>query len=366
MVSFSTFQVHFFSKSNPLSLPPTPDNLTIGEEISVRACWGVFRGCLGDEAVAVKKVNEFLLGCTEQSTKKVSNTIRQECELLEAARDPHIVEFLGAYNDEHFGPLLVMELMDQTLGKYLEDNRGKLSMNKQVDICQQIASGLRFLHRCIPQILHYDLTSKNVLLKGNKVKVSDIGKPKFRPSDPSYNQESVPYMPPECLRDNPTYNDKGDVFSFGVVMLETATQQPPDYLEGTMPELKRRANDLSQVQDDHPLKALIRNCLKDDPKERPTIEEVHLELHQLRPSQKFLEMTINMSDLRSEFLRISNLKLQSEMMKKEPQVHTFRIMHCFIYSINRLYIHGYKVMYVKLHALLSLVFYCRFSEVMYS
>ena len=288
----------------------------------------MFRGCLGDKAVAVKKVNKFLLHCTEQSAKKTLNTIRRECELLEAARNPHIVEFLGAFNDEHFGPLLVMELMDQTLGKYLEDNRGKLSKNKQVDICQQIASGLRFLHHHNPPILHHDLTSKNVLLKGNKVKVSDIGKPKFRPSDLSYNQESVPYMPPECLRNNPYYDDKGDVFSFSVVVLETATQQPPVYLGGAMPELKRRANDLSQVQDDHPLKALIRNCLKDDPKERPTIEEVHSELHQLQPSQKFLEMTINMSNLQSEFLRISNLKLQSEIMKKEPQVHTFTIMHC--------------------------------------
>ena len=236
----------------------------------------------------------------------------------EAARDPHIVEFFGAFNDECDGPLLVMELMDQTLGKYLEDNRGKLSNNKQVDICLQITSGLRFLHRREPQTLHYDLTSKNVLLKGNKVKVSDIGKPKFSCSDVSYSQESVPYMPPECLRVNPHYDEKGDVFSLGVVMLETATQQPPAYLGGDMPEIERRADDLSQVPDDHPLKALIRNCLKDDPKERPTIEEVHSELHQLQLSQKFRVMTINMSDLHTEFLRIHNLKLQSEIMKKEP------------------------------------------------
>ena len=324
MFSFSTFQEHFFPKSNPLDLKPTPDNLEIGEEISGRACWAVFRGRLGDRAVAVKKVNHFLLHCTEQSAKKTLDTIRRECELLEAARDPHIVEFLGAFNDECFGPLLVMELMDQTLGKYLKDNRGKLSKNKQVDICQQIASGLRFLHCREPQILHYDLTSKNVLLKGNKVKVSDIGKPKFSRSDVSYSQESEPYMPPECLRVNPHYDEKGDVFSLGVVMLETATQQPPAYLGGDMPEIERRADDLSQVPDDHPLKSLIRNCLKDDPKERPTIEEVHSELHQLQPSQNFLMMTINMSDLQAEFLRISNLKLQSEMTKKEPQVHTWK------------------------------------------
>ena len=322
MVSFSTFQVPYFPKSNPLGLPPTPDNFKIGKKISGRACWAVFRGLLGDKEVAVKKVNQRLLNCTEQSALDI---IRQECELLKVARDPHFVEFLGAFYDECSGPLLVMELMDQTLGKYLEDNRGKLSNNKQVNICQQIASGLGFLHRQDPQILHYDLTSKNVLLKGNKVKVSDIGKPKFSRSDVSYSQESEPYMPPECLRVNSHYDEKGDVFSLGVVMLETATQQPPAYLGGDMPEIERRADDLSQVPDDHPLKSLIRDCLKDDPKERPTIKEVH---SKLQPSQNFLMMTINMSDLHGEFLRISNLKLQSdlEMTKKEHQVYTWKFI----------------------------------------
>ena len=35
------------------------------------------------------------------------------------------------------------------------------------------------------------------------------------------------FMPPEALCQNPHYNEKVDIFSFGVLMLEIATQQEP-------------------------------------------------------------------------------------------------------------------------------------------
>ena len=37
---------------------------------------------------------------------------------------------------------------------------------------------------------------------------------------------TIPYMPPEALVVDPHYNGKIDVFSLGVLMLETALQKP--------------------------------------------------------------------------------------------------------------------------------------------
>ena len=317
------------------SLPRVPDSLRIGEEISRGAYGAVFVGFLGAKPVAIKKIHQLLLDYASQNQEELEATLssfRRECELLEAARDPHIVEFLGAFSDERLGYLLVMELMDQTLEKFLKDNRGKLSRKKQLKLCRQIASGLRYLHHHIPQILHRDLTPRNILLKGKTIKISDLGQAKFRPSTVNYLTTKapgcVPYMPPECLCDDPHYNDKGDVFSLGVVMLEVATQEPPScsmFGIGTVSEVERRARDLSKVPDDHPLKALIKACLKDNPKERPTIVDVHLEL--LRLQQTFL--SIDMSALSSEIQQISSLKLKLEMMKKESQVST---VHTCVYA----------------------------------
>ena len=308
------------------SLPRVPDNLRIGEEISRGAYGAVFAGLLGSRPVAVKKIHQLLLDYASQTQEALEATLssfRRECELLEAAGNPHIVEFLGAFNHELLGSLLVMELMDQTLEKYLKDNKGKLTIKEQVDICLQIASGLRYLHRHDPQILHRDLTPKNILLKGNKVKISDLGQAKFRQPTIRYLVTKapgcVPYMPPECLCEDPRYDDKGDVFSLGVVMLEVATQEPPSFSIfgiGMLSEVERRTNHLSKLPSKHPLKALIQLCLRDKPKERPTIEEVHLELFQSQ--QRFV--TIDVSDLSYEIQRISTTKLMVEVMKKEPQV----------------------------------------------
>ena len=92
-------------------------------------------------------------------------------------------------------------------------------------------------------------------------------------------------MPPECLVDNPHFTAKGDIFSFGVVMLQVATQHPPScglVNIGAIPEVDRREGDLSRLPDDHPLKPTILECLKDDPAERPSCHQVYLTLY-LKP-----------------------------------------------------------------------------------
>ena len=238
----------------------------------------------------MKKISDILINRESADLEKAVEDLRRECDILRAAEDPHIVEFIGVFNDEtqEGGVLLVMELMDQTLETFLKDNRGNLSKEKQIDICQQVASGLRYLHHRNPQILHRDLKASTILLDkdGRIAKIENFGQAKFRPSDIQYLTTTQPgtvlYMPPEALHDKETrFTVKGDVFSLGVVMLEVATQEPPCSIVeiGTEPEVDRRAKDLSKVPDDHPLKALIQTCLKDDPEERPTIEEVHLELY---------------------------------------------------------------------------------------
>ena len=265
---------------------PGAEGLEIGECISKGDYKSVYRGKYHSRLIAVNKISDILVDRESADLEKAVKDLRRECDILRAAEDLHIVEFIGVFNDEsqEGGVLLVMELMDQTLETFLKDNRGNLSKEKQVDICQQIASGLRYLHHQDPQILHCDLKPSNILLDKDG-RIAKISQAKFRPSDIQYLTTTQPgtvlYMPPEALLKDTRFTDKGDVFSLGVVMLEVATQEPPScsIVEiGTVPEVDRRAKDLSKVPDNHPLKALIRACLEDDPKERPTIEEVHLDL----------------------------------------------------------------------------------------
>ena len=268
---------------------PRPDSLKVGPEINRGSYGVVFRGRLGARPVAIKKVHELLVDCAKsmrEDPATILTDFRRECELMEAAQHPHVVQFLGVFHLDG-SAVLVMELMEETLEQFLRNNRGTLAQDKQVAICVQIASGLLFLHQHEPQILHRDLTARNILLSdsGKVVKISDLGQAKFRPPDVQYLTTKapgcVPYMPPECLVDRPHFTDKSDIFSFGVVILQVATQQPPSCglaSIGSKSEVDRREVDLVVLSDAHPLKPIVLKCLKDDAAERPSCHEVNLTL----------------------------------------------------------------------------------------
>ena len=262
-----------------------PGGLTIGGFLGQGSYAKVYQGTYYSRPVAVKMIHEILLDeqIDDESREAVLADFRREKEVLSKVKNPQVVEFIDAYinPDQEYGSVLVMELMDQTLEKYLQDNRGSLPRDKQVYICRQIASGLKYLHSLDPQILHRDLKSSNILLdrEGNTAKISDFGQARFRRANQylsTTNPGTLLYMPPECLRDGDSqFSDKGDVFSLGVLMLEIGTQQPPCHFLGGIgrPEVERRADDLSRLPNDHPLKFLVLRCLRDDRQERPFAEE---------------------------------------------------------------------------------------------
>ena len=264
---------------------PRPDALKVGDEISRGAYGVVHRGTLGRRPVAIKKIHQILLDCARERREELESILkgfRDECELMEAAKHSNVVEFIGVF-DQDGSALLVMELMDQTLDDFLAKKRGTLQVSKQGNICLQIALGLMYLHHHDPQILHRDLTAKNVLMNkdGSVVKISDLGQAKFRPSSVLYLTTKAPgciaYMPPECLVDRPHFTDKGDVFSFGVVALQVSTQEPPSVglvIREGQPEIERRAADLSRLPAAHPMQPLILQCLQDDPAQRPRCREM--------------------------------------------------------------------------------------------
>ena len=198
-----------------------------------------------------------------------------------------MVDFRGAFYDETTDePLLVMGRMRENLREFLERNRNDLSQQKQLEVCLAIARGLRFLHTHTPPIVHRDLTDKNVMLgKDGLVKIGDLGQSRLKAKNAEYfntaQPGAIPFMPPEAMQEQSCYNEKLDIFSLGVLMLEVATQQPPRVSLvgiGTVKEIVRRREDLSKLEEDHPLKPLILSCLEDDPKQRPDIVTVHTQL----------------------------------------------------------------------------------------
>ena len=266
---------------------PKPPSLVIGKELSRGAYGAVHSGEMDGKDVAVKRIHGLLLEAAkgQGDFETMLSLFQRECELLEGLVHPHVVGFKGAFYDEETDePILVMELMKENLQAYLERKGGKLSLQRQLEICLAIVRGLRFLHLHRPPIVHRDLTDKNILLTSDGlVKIGDLGQSRLRTVDyfSSAQPGAIPFMPPEAMQQRSHYNEKLDIFSLGVLMLEVATQESPGVLWvgiGTTPELQRRSEELSKLDDGHPLKPLILSCLKDEPTERPDIETVHLKV----------------------------------------------------------------------------------------
>ena len=60
----------------------------------------------------------------------------QECEFMSAIRHPNIMQYLGMFRDIHTHlPVLLMELMDDSLTHFLESSVQPIPYHIQVNIC---------------------------------------------------------------------------------------------------------------------------------------------------------------------------------------------------------------------------------------
>ena len=217
------------------------------------------------------------------------------------------------YTDPDTGlPVLLMELMDDSLTHFLEAATQQIPYHIQVNICHDMAMALTFLHA--NGIVHRDLSSNNVLLISNvRAKVTDFGMAKLGDINPRASRLTFTmcpgtdvYMPPEAIQDQPVYSEKIDCFSFGVIVIQMLTRQfpkprdrmqrvenHPDYPRRTMmmciPEIERRQNHISQVDPNHTLLPISLDCLKDRDVERPSAQQLCERVAALKEQSQYIE-----------------------------------------------------------------------------
>ena len=240
---------------------------------------------------------------------------KQECRILRQLKHPCIVQFLGVLEDPRprsgRRPILLMELMEESLTHFLESRQRDLPYHFQVNITFDITSALDYLHG--NGIQHRDLSSNNILLtaSGTRAKITDFGMSKMVDINPhmSRNKQTecpgtLAYMPPETLLKVTGYSNKIDVFSTGVLMVQIITRQFPNpkdphrkvqdsYYKATIlvpvPELERREDDLRSVYMTHPLRPIALDCLKDEGTERPTAANLCQKLAQLKSTPDYTD-----------------------------------------------------------------------------
>ena len=181
---------------------------------------------------AGKKVHEVLLDAGNVDVRDIAQKYLQECQLMSDLRHPNITLFLDVcFLPNCQLPVLVMEKLEENLDNLLETVPNIPLILKQ-SMLEDVARGLLYLHTHERQIIHRDLTAKNVLLTCSLMaKITDLGNSRIvnlQPGQLARTLSRLPgtlvYMPPEALTAASRYGPSLDVFSFGHLALFTLNQ----------------------------------------------------------------------------------------------------------------------------------------------
>ena len=177
------------------------DEIHVTDKLLGRGGWasvyeGVYCGC----PVAVKQIYDLILS---------DHNIRlfeREMSIASKCRHPHLLQFVGATNDEE-SPLFVTELMMKSLRDLLRER--ELLVEEIHVLCLDIARALNYLHQKKPvPIIHRDVSSANVLLwrQGDqwRGKVSDYGTANFMQQTMTVGPGAMIYSAPESSTPNQT------------------------------------------------------------------------------------------------------------------------------------------------------------------
>ena len=266
----------------------------------------VCKATLDELPCAAKLLHPILV---DSNNPRNRTRFEQECRFLSEIRHPNIVQYLGVVHDGETGlPVLLMELMDDSLTHFLEQSEEPLAYHVQVNISHDIALAVAFLH--LNRIVHRDLSSNNVLLigAGSRAKVTDFGMSKLTELNPRMTgltkcPGTPAYMSPEAMFDPPVYTEKLDCFQAGVLMIQTITRKFPDpgpamnrvrdarsptgWANIPVREVERRENHLSLIPQTHPMVRVAMDCLKDMDSERPSAQRICQYLSALKETPEY-------------------------------------------------------------------------------
>ncbi|KAK2956005.1 putative serine/threonine protein kinase [Blattamonas nauphoetae] len=264
-----------------------PTLLSDGKKIGTGGFGEVFSGKYEDRPVAWKK----LLNTVDPEGLK---EFYREASLMSQFRHRNVVFFYGYTAPPDMR--IVMEFANRgSLHHYIHNVRLKMDMTLLFDFAEQVAAGMAYLHS--KRMIHKDLKPLNVLLTEDapgqiRCLISDFGLSKIAKHSQTLvvRKGTMQYTAPECF-DVDRCDEKLDVFSFGIMLWEMWTRQPPfaglstnqiinQICDGKRPALPRIPPFHKDLLE--PFKNLLEQCWAHDPRSRPSMKEAYSIIHQLR------------------------------------------------------------------------------------
>ncbi|XP_050420334.1 atrial natriuretic peptide receptor 1 isoform X4 [Adelges cooleyi] len=243
---------------------------------------------------AFYKGNKVALKTLKRSRLELTRPLLLELKRLKDLHHDHLVRFYGACIEPNYCCLLTEYCPKGSLQDILENDQFKLDWMFRYSLMHDIVKGMCYLHSSELRS-HGGLKSSNCVVDSRFVlKIADFGLRSLRNShaNESSNDDSDSYAYwkgflwtcPELLRTRnppPEGTQKGDVYSFAIIVHEIVTRQGPFYLGNVEPlspkeivdSVKSREKCLrpsvADLSCDEEVGVLMKRCWTEDPADRP-------------------------------------------------------------------------------------------------
>jgi len=223
--------------------------------------------------VAIKK-----MPLTAQNLKLLST----EIQIMKTSKHPNIIEYIDAYivdkklwvAMEFMGAGCLTEVLDQF------DSNVHMTEAQIAFVCKATIKGLDYVHQM--HRIHRDIKSDNILLGSDgSCKIADFGYAAQLTQEKAkrFTIVGTPYwMAPELIRGQ-NYDQKVDIWSLGIMVMEMAEGDPP-YMDFPplralflittkgIPGLKHPEKWTTEFKD------FVAQCLEKDAENRPTADQL--------------------------------------------------------------------------------------------
>lgn len=206
------------------------------------------------------------------------NVFAREFSLVVNANHKNLLKPLY-YDSFERKPYLVLPFCKK--GSILKDV-GKFTEDQAWHLLRDVASGLAWLHGMNPPVIHQDIKPDNVMVAENgDFMITDFGvsthlKSTLRKSMSSAfsSAGTIAYMAPERFGKDNTPIMANDIYSLGATTFEMLTGDTPFGDDGGL--VQKKGAEIPDLKGDYSeqLKKVIAKCLKTNPWERPTAEQL--------------------------------------------------------------------------------------------
>uniref|UniRef100_A0A7N9ARU9 Guanylate cyclase n=1 Tax=Mastacembelus armatus TaxID=205130 RepID=A0A7N9ARU9_9TELE len=265
-----------------------------------------------------------------------------ELKHMRDVQNEHLTRFIGACIDPPNICIITEYCPRGSLQDILENDSITLDWMFKYSLINDIVKGMLFLHNSVI-FSHGKLKSSNCVVDNRFVlKITDYGLSSFR-SDSDLGKDAHAYyaqrlwMAPELLRMEappPQGTQKGDVYSFGIILQEVALRRGAFYLEGDPLSPKeivdrvvlgewpclRPTMDLESHSPE--LGQLMQRCWAEEPTERPEFNHIRLLLRKQNKESR----TNILDNLLSRMEQYAN-NLEELVEERTQAYHEEKLLH---------------------------------------